>query len=189
MSFLTVARTSRPVNVYLKHYLRRLSSGRLRTFSGIIDSSRKVGHFIQNDLSKSHIHMSASRLKSHYENWAYLSHEDLEALIESGDLQLIDIREEKEIEEQGEFPMAINIPLQDLKKALQMTDEAFEEKYKASKPQQKDTNIVFAGFKSVKSSAALEIAHKLGFKKARQYKNGFDEWKDVYADYKRAGAS
>ena len=46
-----------------------------------------------------------------------------------------------------------------------MTDEAFMEKYKAQKPQQKDTNIVFAGFKSVKSSAALEIAHKLGFKK------------------------
>ena len=47
---------------------------------------------------------------SHYENWAYLSHEDLEALIESGDIQLIDIREEKEIGEQGVFPGAINIP-------------------------------------------------------------------------------
>ena len=46
-----------------------------------------------------------------------------------------------------------------------MQDEAFTEKYKAPKPQLKDTNIVFAGFKSVKSSAALEIAHKLGFKK------------------------
>lgn len=56
------------------------------------------------------IYSSACRLKSHYENWAYLSHEDLEALIESGDIQLIDIREEKEIEEQGEFPGAINIP-------------------------------------------------------------------------------
>ena len=58
-----------------------------------------------------------------------------------------------------------SIPVQGLKKALQMTDEAFKEKYKAPKPQHKDTNIVFAGFKSVKSSAALEIAHKLGFKK------------------------
>ena len=53
---------------------------------------------------------SACRLKSHYESWAYLNHDDLEALIESGDLQLIDIREEKEIQEQGEFPNAINIP-------------------------------------------------------------------------------
>ena len=57
------------------------------------------------------------------------------------------------------------ISVQDLKKALQMTEEAFTKKYKAPKPEHKDTNIVFAGYKSVKSSAALEIAHKLGFKK------------------------
>ena len=56
---------------------------------------------------------TACQLMSHYENWAYLSHEDLEALIESGDIQLIDIREEKEIEEQGEFPDAVNIPCTD----------------------------------------------------------------------------
>ena len=59
----------------------------------------------------------------------------------------------------------LSTSVQDLKKALHMTDEAFTEKYKAPKPQQKDTNIVFAGYKSVKSSAALEIAHKMGFKK------------------------
>lgn len=189
MSVLTLFRTSRTANVYLKHYLRRLSLGQLRTFTCSLDTDRKFGHFIQNDLSKSHLHMTACRLKSHYESWAYLSHEDLEALIDSGDVQLIDIREEKEVEEQGEFPVAVNIPLQDLKKALQMTDEAFTEQYKAPKPQQKDTNIVFAGYKSVKSSAALEIAHKLGFKKARQYKNGFEEWGEIYSGHKRAGMS
>ena len=61
--------------------------------------------------------------------------------------------------------MIFPVSVQDLKKALQMKDEAFAEKYKFSKPQHTATNIVFAGYKSVKSSAALEIAHKLGFKK------------------------
>ena len=55
--------------------------------------------------------------------------------------------------------------VEDLKKALQMPAAEFLEVYKFDKPQTTDTNIVFASLKSVKSSAALEIAHKLGFNK------------------------
>lgn len=188
---MSLLRTSRTANVYIKHYSRRLNWARFRNLGGTVETNMHTvtGQLFQNNIQKTSLHTTACQLKSHYEHWAYLSHEDLEALIDSGDIQLIDIREEKEIGEQGVFPGAINIPLQDLKKALQMTDEAFTEKYKAPKPQHKDTNIVFAGFKSVKSSAALEIAHKLGFKKARQYKNGFEEWGEIHSNHKRAGAA
>lgn len=46
-----------------------------------------------------------------------------------------------------------------------MTPESFSEQYKRSQPQKHDSNIVFYGFGPVKSTAALEIAHRSGFKK------------------------
>lgn len=46
----------------------------------------------------------------HYDKWTDLLYEDLVALVESGDVQLIDVRELKEIQEQGAFPKCINIP-------------------------------------------------------------------------------
>lgn len=46
-----------------------------------------------------------------------------------------------------------------------MDDARFTEHYKVPKPQLHDTNIVFYGLGPIKSSAALEIAHKLGYKK------------------------
>ncbi|KAL3847419.1 hypothetical protein ACJMK2_018330 [Sinanodonta woodiana] len=113
---------------------------------------------------------------SHYDKRTDLSYEDLVALINDADVQLIDVRDEKDIKEQGAFPKAVNISLCDLKEALKMDNEKFREKYHFEKPQPTDTNIVFVGYKSVKSSAALEIAHKLGYTKSRHYPGGFEEW-------------
>ncbi|KAK3589946.1 hypothetical protein CHS0354_034968 [Potamilus streckersoni] len=114
---------------------------------------------------------------SHYDKRTDLSYEDLIALINDADIQLIDVRDEKDIKEQGAFPKAVNISLCDLKEALKMDNEKFREKYHIPKPQPTDTNIVFVGYKSVKSSAALEIAHKLGYTKSRHYPGGFEDWK------------
>ncbi|KAL5004116.1 hypothetical protein ScPMuIL_017572 [Solemya velum] len=112
----------------------------------------------------------------HYDKWTDLLYEDLVALVESGDVQLIDVRELKEIQEQGAFPKCINIPLGELKTSLTMDDASFSEHYMKPKPHPHDTNIVFVGYGPIKSSAALEIAQKVGYKKARHYVGGFEEW-------------
>lgn len=114
---------------------------------------------------------------SNHEKLTELSYEELVALIESGGVQLIDVREKREIQEQGEFPGSINIPLVNLKEAFTVADNVYLERYGVSKPEKHDTNVIFVGFGPVKSTTALEIAHKLGYKKARHYAGGFEEWK------------
>jgi len=52
-----------------------------------------------------------------------------------------------------------------LKASLQLDPEEFETEFRAKKPAKDNESIVFYGFSSVKSTAAVEIAHKLGFKK------------------------
>jgi len=52
-----------------------------------------------------------------------------------------------------------------LKASLQLDPEQFETQFGTTKPAKDGHNIVFYGFSSVKSTAAVEIAHKLGFKR------------------------
>lgn len=108
----------------------------------------------------------------------FLQYEQLVELMKCGDLQLFDVRDAKEISEQGEFPGAVNIPLPEVKKALQLPKEEFEVKYGCRKPEVTDSNVVFVSQKSIKSSGALEIAHKLGYTKSKQYVNGYEEWQE-----------
>ncbi|XP_069103693.1 thiosulfate:glutathione sulfurtransferase-like [Argopecten irradians] len=105
-----------------------------------------------------------------------LNFDEILALLGSGNLQLIDVREPKELVQQGEFPTALNIPLSCLKESLLLNDEHFSEMFKTPKPRPHDEHLVFVGFGPIKSNTALEIAHKMGFKKARQYAGGFKEW-------------
>jgi len=124
------------------------------------------------------------------ERWADLSYEQLNALIESRDIVLIDVREQKEIEALGKISDSINIPLSQIKASLQLANADFAERFKCEKPQKHATNLVFYGLCEVKSSAALEIAHKLGYKKARHFPGGFEEWaKRQKEGHKKASAS
>lgn len=52
-----------------------------------------------------------------------------------------------------------------VKAALLMSDEEFQNTYHAVKPQSYDHNIVFYGLGPIKSRAALELAKKAGFTK------------------------
>lgn len=105
-----------------------------------------------------------------------VSYEDLQALMRSKDVKLVDVREPQELTQYGKIEGSVNIPLSKLKEALQMSDESFTECYKCDKPLLHDTNIVFYGLGPIKSTAALELAFKLGFKKARHYKGGWVEY-------------
>jgi len=52
-----------------------------------------------------------------------------------------------------------------LKASLQLDPEQFRTQFSATKPAKDGESVVFYGLSSVKSTAAVEIAHKLGFKK------------------------
>ena len=56
-----------------------------------------------------------------------------------------------------------------LKASLQLDVEQFETQFRTTKPAKAGQDIVFYGFSSVKSTAAVEIAHKLGFKKYERH--------------------
>jgi rhodanese-related sulfurtransferase len=105
-----------------------------------------------------------------------VSRDDLISMIASGTVNLYDVREPTEIEESGKIASAINVPLSIMKASFSLDDEQFRVKFGKAKPAKDSADIVFYGFCSVKSTTALEIAHKLGFKKARHYPGGWEEW-------------
>uniref|UniRef100_A0A023FNF8 Putative secreted salivary gland peptide ixodes scapularis fed tick salivary protein n=1 Tax=Amblyomma cajennense TaxID=34607 RepID=A0A023FNF8_AMBCJ len=109
-------------------------------------------------------------------NFQDLTYEDLEALLQGGDIQLIDVREPAEVAASGKIGNAINIPLGQVKDALLMSDETFQKTYHAQKPQSYDHNIVFYGAGPIKSQAALKLAHKAGYVHAREYSAGWDDY-------------
>jgi len=63
------------------------------------------------------------------------------------------------------FCMHVGCLVTKLKASLQLDPREFALQFNATKPEKNGQNIVFYGFSSVKSAAAVEIAHKLGFKK------------------------
>uniref|UniRef100_A0A1E1WZ30 Putative secreted salivary gland peptide n=1 Tax=Amblyomma aureolatum TaxID=187763 RepID=A0A1E1WZ30_9ACAR len=109
-------------------------------------------------------------------NFQDLTYEDLDALLQGGDIQLIDVREPAEVATSGKIGNAINIPLGQVKDALLMSDETFQRTYHAQKPQSYDHNIVFYGAGPIKSQAALKLAHKAGYAHAREYSGGWEDY-------------
>lgn len=105
-----------------------------------------------------------------------ITYEELSKLVDDGTLRLFDVREPADVNETGIIKSAINIPLTKLKASLQLDVEQFETQFRTTKPAKGGQDIVFYGFSSVKSTAAVEIAHKLGFKKARHFPGGWEEW-------------
>lgn len=102
---------------------------------------------------------------------------DLVDGIASCSLCVVDVRDPKEVSEEGCIPTSTNIPLGKLKASLQMENDEFQECFKITKPESSDgSDLVFYGRSSVKGLAALEIAHKLGYKKARHFVGGYEEW-------------
>ncbi|XP_022656501.1 thiosulfate sulfurtransferase/rhodanese-like domain-containing protein 1 [Varroa destructor] len=105
-----------------------------------------------------------------------LEYEDLVALLGGGNLHLVDVREPSEIRETGRIPGAINIPLGQVKQALLLDDEIFQERFRCEKPLKHDTNLIFYGLGPIKSRAAVELARKAGYKSCREYSGGLEDW-------------
>lgn len=105
-----------------------------------------------------------------------LDFEELRALQLSGDIALIDVRHPTELENYGEIPGAVKIPLCEVKNALQLTEDQFYSQFQVEKPAKHDRNLIFYARGPNASVAAVEIAHRLGFKRSRHYIGGWEEY-------------
>ncbi|KAM5256491.1 thiosulfate sulfurtransferase/rhodanese-like domain-containing protein 3 [Ctenodactylus gundi] len=104
-----------------------------------------------------------------------LTYKELKNLLNSKNIMLIDVRERWEILEHGKIPGSVNIPLDEVDKALQMNPRDFKEKYQEEKPSKSDS-LVFSCLAGVRSKVALDMARSLGFHSAHHYAGGWKEW-------------
>ncbi|XP_072046030.1 thiosulfate:glutathione sulfurtransferase-like [Amphiura filiformis] len=96
--------------------------------------------------------------------------------IESGDIQLIDVRGKEEALGQGLIPKSFNLPFGELKDALNLSDDEFKSKYGQCKPSKTDTNIVFHCGIGKRSIKALAVARAEGYSLAKNFPGGYKEW-------------
>nr|XP_055038511.1 thiosulfate:glutathione sulfurtransferase isoform X2 [Misgurnus anguillicaudatus] len=104
-----------------------------------------------------------------------VTYEQLKSMLASHSVQLFDVRNPDEYQA-GRIPDATNIPLPQLENSLKLSPKQFELQFKVKAPQKKDDNIVFHCRSGKRSLTALEIAHRLGFIKARHYAGGYIDW-------------
>uniref|UniRef100_A0A3Q1EA19 Thiosulfate sulfurtransferase/rhodanese-like domain-containing protein 1 n=1 Tax=Acanthochromis polyacanthus TaxID=80966 RepID=A0A3Q1EA19_9TELE len=104
-----------------------------------------------------------------------VTHSQLKTMLSNRDIQLFDVRNPDE-HQAGRILEAVNIPLGTLEESLQLSPELFQQKFEVKAPQKDDDNIVFHCVKGNRSLKALDIAHRLGFSRARHYKGGYTEW-------------
>jgi rhodanese-related sulfurtransferase len=107
-----------------------------------------------------------------------ISTDELKSKIDSkSDFTLIDVREKEELE-YGMIPTAINIPLDKLESELLM-EGRFD----------KNKEIIFNCRTGARSAMATEIAIRLGFTNAKNYKGSIWEWSEIDSNVKRYGPS
>ncbi|XP_008550228.1 rhodanese domain-containing protein CG4456 isoform X1 [Microplitis demolitor] len=88
---------------------------------------------------------------------------------------IIDVREQKEIDETGKLPGSIHIPMGNVLNTLNLTDEEFKNQYDKPKPD-KDTKIVLSCRSGVRSANVQRELLKLGYENAYNYIGGWSEW-------------
>ncbi|CAG5895977.1 unnamed protein product [Menidia menidia] len=104
-----------------------------------------------------------------------VTHSQLVTMLANRSIQLFDVRNPDEYQD-GNIPQAVNIPLGTLEESLKLSPEIFKQKFNVKSPEKDDDNIVFHCRSGKRSLAALDIAHRLGFSRARHYKGGYSEW-------------
>lgn len=96
-------------------------------------------------------------------------------LVNESNKLLIDVREPKELQETGQIPSSINIPLGIVSQELAAKDQLFKSKYARNKPQP-DTELVFHCRSGVRSLKAAEAAVAMGFKNVKNYEGSWLDW-------------
>ncbi|XP_006815845.2 thiosulfate sulfurtransferase/rhodanese-like domain-containing protein 3 [Saccoglossus kowalevskii] len=59
-----------------------------------------------------------------------------------------------------------------------MNESNFIEQFGKEMPMKWNINLIFHSMGPIRSKAAMKLAHKLGFLKARHYPGGWEEWSE-----------
>uniref|UniRef100_A0A1L8EDG3 Putative heat shock protein n=1 Tax=Haematobia irritans TaxID=7368 RepID=A0A1L8EDG3_HAEIR len=106
-----------------------------------------------------------------------VSYDEIKKLPKQPNKLLIDVREPKELQETGQIPTSINIPLGQVATELSPMVDAgtFKAKYGRDRPN-KDTEIIFHCKIGKRSNSAAEIARSLGYTNTKNYLGSWTEW-------------
>lgn len=131
----------------------------------------------------SHQMMTKAYSTSHCEDAASLEKlscdfEEVKDLLQKGKAFFVDVREPKELVNDGRIPGCVNIPLNDVGTALELPPEKFKEKYGRDKPSPDDPNVIFSCRKGVRATSAMQTAHARGYHAARFYRGSFCDWEE-----------
>ncbi|CAG5107529.1 Similar to Tstd3: Thiosulfate sulfurtransferase/rhodanese-like domain-containing protein 3 (Mus musculus) [Cotesia congregata] len=104
-----------------------------------------------------------------------IGYEELLADQKNDKVLIIDVREQKEIDETGKLPGSIHIPMGNVTQMLNLTDEEFKNQFNKLKPD-KDTKIVLSCRSGMRSANVQQELLKLGYENAYNYIGGWSEW-------------
>jgi len=104
-----------------------------------------------------------------------VEYQAVKSALDNGEALVIDVRTERELVEDGVIQGALNIPLKQLKVALQMHPDDFQEKYKVSMPDD-DAPIIFSCLVGGRSAKAQFMSRELGFTNVANYAGSFADW-------------
>ncbi|KAK2870054.1 hypothetical protein QQF64_021992 [Cirrhinus molitorella] len=104
-----------------------------------------------------------------------VSYEQLKSMLANHSVQLFDVRNPDEFQA-GRIPDSVNVPLGQLEESLKLSPQVFQQQFGVKAPGKEDDNIVFHCRSGKRSLSALEIAHRLGFSKARHFAGGYIDW-------------
>jgi rhodanese-related sulfurtransferase len=100
---------------------------------------------------------------------------ELSVLVKKRQVRIIDVRP-REFLLKGRIAYARNIPLSEIKEALELTPAAFKTKYDMDKPQKEDCNLIFQCQEGIYSMRASKIAKEMGYKCHKYLVGGILAW-------------
>lgn len=100
--------------------------------------------------------------------------QDVQDGLKNNTITLLDVRGLAEIQKDGKIANSIHIPVSEMKDALKLSNEEFENRFKAKKPSTTD-KIVCHCHAGKRAVMATEIAAELGYK-ASSYTGSFQDW-------------
>ncbi|XP_062540706.1 rhodanese domain-containing protein CG4456-like isoform X1 [Armigeres subalbatus] len=116
-----------------------------------------------------------SNLFSSSNNMSVATYEEVLDLPNHPEKLLIDVRGADELAATGQIPTSINIPLPTLEQTLNLSADEFKEKYGRDKPSP-DQEVIFHCKLGGRAQTATDLATRLGYTNARNYKGSWTEW-------------
>ncbi|XP_043231261.1 rhodanese domain-containing protein CG4456-like [Amphibalanus amphitrite] len=95
--------------------------------------------------------------------------------LDTGSATVIDVRNPGELQEKGKLPKAVNVPMTELKEAMELSPEEFQNKYGFVQPSQSDALIVHCNRGGRAARAATQLTES-GFSNVRLYQGSFNDW-------------